>query len=225
MSEEELVKTETTTEVETMVTEAVPEPEPETEEEKQKRLEKEEKEAKDKKLREEHIQLSKDLVDKPYDELPQRVIGEEEQKMLHENFDVSKKLRFVTNRVKYKDGTDLTFKFDETLLKKSKEDIQFCHAIKGALSWGKPDLVQQYLLEYIKRDFDDDIKEVHVLKSGKAQEKDVCMVLDPRTHKQLLWIKFLREEITDEMWQEMKKSHAGTDSVVINQSVGRDADT
>ena len=58
--------------------------------------------------------------------------------------------------------------------------------------------------------------------NGKAQEKDICMLINPRNDKQLLWIKFLREEITDDMWKEMKKSQAGTDAVIINSSIGRE---
>ena len=174
------------------------------------------------KLIEEHKKLSKELLNTPYDELPKRKPTEEEQKMLQEHFDIKKKLTFVSNRVRYKDGTDLLFKFDSAMLKKSKNDVQFCHAIKGALAWGKPELVKKHLLEYINRDFDSEVKEVHVLKNGNAHEKDVCIVLDPRTDNQLLWIKFLREEITDDMWKELKKSQAGTDSVIINQAIGRD---
>jgi len=68
------------------------------------------------------------------------------------------------------------------------------------------------MLEYITRDFNDGIKEVHIRSKGNVYEKDICIIMNPRTDDQILWIKFLKEEITDDMWKQLKESHAGTDS-------------
>ena len=72
-------------------------------------------------LIEDHIKLSKSLVNTPFDQLPKRKLTDKEQQDLEENFDVSKKLTFISNRIKYKDGTDLLFRFDSNLLQKSKD--------------------------------------------------------------------------------------------------------
>lgn len=174
-------------------------------------------------LIEDHINLSKSLLNTPFDELPKRKLTDKEQQDLEENFDVSKKLTFISNRIKYKDGTDLLFRFDSNLLQKSKADVQFCNAIKGAIAWAEPELVKKYMLEYITRDFNEEIKEVHIRSKGNVYEKDICIIMNPRTDDQILWIKFLREEITDDMWKQLKESQAGTDSVVINNTIGRSA--
>lgn len=174
-----------------------------------------------KQLIDDHIKLSKELLNTPFDELPKRKLNDKEQQDLEENFDVSKKLTFISNRIKYKDGTDILFRFDSALLDKNKEDIQFCHAIKGAIAWAEPELVKKYMLEYIKRDFNDNIKEVHIRSKGNVYEKDICIIMNPKTDDQILWIKFLKEEITDDMWKQLKESNAGTDSVVINNTIGR----
>ena len=157
-----------------------------------------------------------------FDKLPVRENTKEEKEFINKHLDVSKKIVFMTNVVTYDDGSSLMFKFDTALLRKCKDDIRFCAAIKGAISWKSPDDIKKYMLEYIKNDFDPSVKEVHIFGKGRFDEKDICIVMNPKTDEQILWIKFLREEITDVIWNELKESQAGKDTVIINQSLGRE---
>ena len=165
---------------------------------------------------------AKELIDVPYDQLPKNEISKEDQEYMDKNLDTSKKMTFITNLIQYKDDTSLVFKFDTSLLRKCKKDIQFCHAIKGALLWSNPDEVKKYLLEYIQRDFDPTIQEVYVKSNGRIDEPDICVVLDPKNNRQICWIKFLRHKINDENWKEFQESQAGTNTVIINNTLGRE---
>ena len=63
--------------------------------------------------------------------------------------------------------------------------------------------------------------EVHIFTKGRVDEPDSCIVMNPKTDDQILWVKFLREKITDQIWRELEESKVGKDTVMIDQSLGR----
>ena len=95
-------------------------------------------------------------------------------------------------------------------------------AIYGAMRFATPDDVKKYMLQYIHDDFDDGIEDIHIFRKGNADEHDTCIILNPENDEQILWVKFLRQKITDRIWREVEESKAGKNSVTINQSIGRE---
>ena len=152
----------------------------------------------------------------PFDKLPSREKTEEETQFIKSHLDDTKKIKFVNNLIKFSEGGAMRFRFDASLMKKCRDDIRFCYAIKGALMFDSPDQVKHHMLQYIYNDFDGTVKEVVIMRKGDVNEKDTCIVMNPRDDSQIAWIKFLREKITDQVWKEHKESQAGMDTVVIS---------
>tara|TARA_B110000908_G_scaffold53834_1_gene65623 strand:- start:17155 stop:17742 length:588 start_codon:yes stop_codon:yes gene_type:complete len=167
--------------------------------------------------------IDSDLINKTFSQLPIREKTEEEKDFIRSNLDEKKKIVLMNNLIKFDDGSALRFRFDTRLLKKSDDDIRFCMAIYGAMRFDTPEDVKKHMLQYVHDDFDDDIEEIHMFRKGNADEHDTCIVLNPENDEQVLWIKFLRQKITDRMWKEVEESKAGKNSVLINQSIGRES--
>jgi hypothetical protein len=167
-------------------------------------------------------ELDPALLTVPFDELPKRKLNAEEREFIRTNLDEKKKIVLMNNLIKFDDGSALRFRFDTRLMKNCKDDVRFCMAVYGAMRFPTPDDVKKYMLKYIRDDFDDEIEEVHIFRKGNADEHDTCIILNPEDDEVVLWVKFLRQKLTDKIWNDVEESKAGTGSVLINQTLGRD---
>lgn len=158
------------------------------------------------------------LLNVPFDQLPKREKTAEELKFLKENTKEEGKMILMSNVITFKDNSQLLFRFDTSLLVICKDDVRFCMAVHGAMMWDSSALVKKYMLEYIKKDFDPGVEEVHIFGKGRVDEPDTCIIMNPKDDKQLLWIKFLRQKITDEMWKELNVARGGKDTVILNRT-------
>ncbi len=135
---------------------------------------------------------------------------------LMKNADLEKKITVVTLVPTFGDGTKLIFRVDKSIFAKCQDEIRFCCAVKGALDFSTPAETKAKMLEYIRNDFNEKVEEVNIFKHGPIHEPETCIILDPNTGEQLMWIKFLYRKITDEDWRLLQESMAGKDSYLIN---------
>lgn len=135
---------------------------------------------------------------------------------LMEHADREKKITIVTLIPTFEDGTKLIFRVDKSIFVKSQDEVRFCCAIKGAISFETPDEIKSNMLNYIRNDFNDKVEEINIFKHGPIHEPETCIIMDPNTGEQLMWIKFLYRKITDEDWKLLQESMAGKDSYIIN---------
>ena len=138
----------------------------------------------------------------------------EEEIEFRKKLDHNKKIEIVQAVAKFQDGAHILFRIDKALLKHNSNEDQFCTAIKGAMDFKKIDLIKKYALEYISRDFDEEIVDLIITPHGNLHEKDTCVVMK-LNGEQVIHIKFLRRKLTDDDWKVFRESIAGKDSVII----------
>ena len=71
------------------------------------------------------------------------------------------------------------------------------------------------MLNYVKQFFNNEINDIHIFSSGHLGEPYTCIITDGND-KQMTWIKFLHEEISDEVWKNYQNSRAGDKSVLMS---------
>lgn len=156
--------------------------------------------------------------------LPQYVSDKEKEFRKH--LDVKNKIDVVTLDIVWemdKKKVPTKFRFDKRLIKdetvpdelKEASDYHFCRAIWGALQFNSQKEIKDNMIQYVSKYFNDEVKDIHIFKSGTINEPFTLIVIDPNTNKQIVWMKFLGEVITDETWKKYQESVAGTNSVVI----------
>lgn len=118
---------------------------------------------------------------------------------------------------------DTKFRFDKRLIKteyvpeqlREQAEFNFCRAIWGALQFSTEREVRSNMFDYVNKYFNDEIKDIHFFKAGRADEPFTLIITDSQTGKQITWLKFLHEIITDEAWREYQDSTVGTNTVAI----------
>jgi len=149
-----------------------------------------------------------------------------EEKEFRKHLDVKNKIDVVVLDITWEvNGKEVPtkFRFDKRLIKpecipdplKENVEFHFCRAIWGALQFGSQKEIKENMIKYVTENFNDDVKDIHIFKSGMLNEPFTLIVSDVKTNSQIVWMKFLGEVITDETWKNYQESVAGKDSVVI----------
>lgn len=156
--------------------------------------------------------------------LPDSISNKEKEFRRH--LDIKNKIDIVTMEIVWNvNGKDVPtkFRFDSRLIKlecipddlKENVQFQFCRAIWGALQFNTQKEIKDNMIKYVTSYFNDDVRDIHIFKSGMLNEPFTLIVSDLKTDNQIVWMKFLGEVITDETWKNYQESVAGKDSVVI----------
>lgn len=158
----------------------------------------------------------------------------EEEREFRKHLDVKNKLDCIILDITWKVNNKLVptkIRIDRNLIKydmvpeplktdKENPDFHFARCVWGNLQWDNPQKIKENMLKDINKWFNNEIKDLHIFSKGHIHEPDTVII----THADgkdtpIVWIKFLKEKITDEAWKQYEESRAGKESVVMPPSL------
>ena len=152
----------------------------------------------------------------------------EEEKELWKHLDTKNKLNCITLDITWKVGNTqipTNIRIDKNLLnyeqipeplKTNGQDpyFHFARCIWGNLQWPSPNEIKSNMIKDIKKNFNNELIDVYILKAGHIHISDTVIITDTN-NKTIVWIKFLRKEITEKEWRSHQESRAGKESVIM----------